>query len=128
MPESALGVLLKKMREQRGLSFRELGRLAELDHAYIYRLEAGDKDDPSTEALGKLTRALKAGKRESDMLQFLTQNPKTPVPLVELAMQDPTISFDHFTGAAGIAFRGKKPDFPTIIARLKKWEEEDAGG
>ncbi len=62
MPESALGVLLKKMREQRGLSFRELGRLAELDHAYIYRLEAGDKDDPSTEALGKLTRALKAGK------------------------------------------------------------------
>lgn len=128
MPESALGVLLKKMREQRGLSFRELGRLAELDHAYIYRLEAGDKEDPSSEALGKLTRALKVGKRESDMLQFVSQNPRTPVPLVELTLQDPTISFNHFAAAAGFAFRGKKPDFPDLIARLKKWEEEDSGG
>lgn len=128
MPESALGVLLKNMREQRGLSFRELGRLAELDHAYIYRLEAGDKDDPSTDALGKLARALKAGKRESDMLQFVSQNPKTPVQLVELTLQDPTISFNVFAGVAGLAFRGKKPDFPDMIARLRKWEEEETGG
>ena len=128
MPESALGVLLKKMREERGLSFRELGRLAELDHAYIYRLEAGDKEDPSFEALGKLARALKAAKRETDMLKFISQNPKTPVQLVELALQDNTISFSHFAAAAGFAHRGKKPDFPELIARLKKWEEEDSGG
>lgn len=128
MPESALGVLLKKMREQRDLSFRELGRIADLDHAYIYRLEIGDKVDPSTDALGKLCRALKAGKRESDMLQFVSQNPKTPVPLVELTFQDPTVSFNVFAAVVGLAFRGKKPDFPELIARVKKWEEEESGG
>lgn len=128
MPGSTLGVLLKKMREQRGLSFRELGRIAELDHAYIYRLEAGDKVDPSTEALGKLTRALKASKREADMLQFVSQNPKTPAQLVELTLQDPTVSFNVFAGVAGLAHRGKKPDFPELIARVRKWEEEGAGG
>ena len=128
MPESVLGILLKKMREQRGLSFRELGRLADLDHAYIYRLETGDKEDPSADALGKLARALKAGKREVDMLQFVSQNPKTPIQLVELTLQDPTISFNVFAGAAGFAFRGKRPDFPELIARLRKWEEEESGG
>lgn len=128
MPESALGALLRKMREQRDLSFRELGRIAELDHAYIYRLETGDKDDPSSEALGKLSRALKAGKRESDMLQFVSQNPKTPVQLVELTFQDPTISFNVFAAVAGLAYRGKKPDFPELIARVRKWEEEEPGG
>ena len=128
MPESALSVLLKKLREARGLSFRELGRIAELDHAYIYRLETGDKEDPSTEALGKLTRALKATKRETDMLVYVAQNPKTPVDYVEKTLQDPTISFNLFAGAAGFAFRGKKPDFLELIARLRKWEEEESSG
>ena len=43
MPESALGFLIRFLREQRGLSLRELGRLAGVDHAYIHRLETGEK-------------------------------------------------------------------------------------
>jgi len=125
MAVSALGVLLKKLRDDRGLSLRELGRLAEVDHAYIYRLETGDKEAPSEDALGKLTRALKPSKRESDMLQYLAQNTKTPAELVELTLKDPTILFSHFAGAAGFAFRGKRPNFPELIARIKRWEEDD---
>jgi transcriptional regulator with XRE-family HTH domain len=125
MPESALGYLLKNLREQRGLSLRELGRLAEVDHAYIYRLETGDKMDPSSQLLGKLIRSLKPAKREADMLQFLAQSGGTSPELVELVLRDPTISFNVFTGVAGLAFRGKRPNYSELIARVRGWEEED---
>ena len=127
MPDSALGVLLKNLRELRGLSLRELGRLAEVDHAYIYRLETGDKEAPSPDALGKLIRALKPGKREADMLHFLAQNTNTAAELVELTLQDTTISFNVFAGVAGFAFRGKRPNYPDLIARVRSWEEETDG-
>jgi transcriptional regulator with XRE-family HTH domain len=128
MPESALGYLLKKLREQRGLSLRELARLAEVDHAYIYRLEAGDREEPSSGILGKLTRSLKPGKRETDMLQFLAQSGGTSPELVRLVLQDPTISFNVFTGVAGLAFRGQRPNYPELIARVRRWEEDEKDG
>jgi len=128
MPESALGHLLKKLREQRGLSLRELARLADVDHAYIYRLETGDKDEPSADILSKLTRSLKPTRREADMLQFLAQSSGTSPELVELTLQDPTISFNVFTGVAGLAFRGKRPNFPELIARVRGWEKDEADG
>ena len=53
LDESALGVLLRSLRDGRGLNLRELGLLAEVDHAYIYRLETGAKESPSEEVLSK---------------------------------------------------------------------------
>src|SRR5260370_29978813 len=76
MAQPAFGLLLQRLREQRGLSLRELGQLAGIDHAYIYRLEAGDKESPSEEILTKLVRALKSGKREADMLRYLAKQPQ----------------------------------------------------
>ena len=127
MPDSALGLLLRNLRGQRGLSLRELGRLAEVDHAYIYRLETGDKEAPSSDALAKLVRALKPGKREVAMLVFLAQNTNTGAELVELTLNDPSISFNVFAGVAGFAFRGKRPNYPELIARVKSWEDESGG-
>lgn len=128
MPDSALGVLLKNLREQRGLSLRELGRLADVDHAYIYRLETGNKEAPSDDALAKLIRALKPGKREADMLLYLAQNTNTGSELVELTLKDPTISFNVFAGVAGFAFRGKRPNYAELIARVRNWEEDEGDG
>ncbi len=128
MPDSALGTLLKNLREQRGLSLRELGRLAEVDHAYIYRLVFGVNNAPSSDALAKFIRALKPGKREADMLLFLAQNTNTGSELVELTLKDPTISFSVFAGVAGFAFRGKRPNYPELIARVKSWEEDEGDG
>ena len=83
MAQPALGLLLQHLREERGLSLRDLAKLAEIDHAYIYRLEAGDKEAPSDEALTKLIRALKPGKREADMLRYLAQHAETDAALVQ---------------------------------------------
>ena len=82
MAQPALGLLLQKLREERGLSLRELMQLAGIDHAYIYRLEIGDKESPSEEVLSKLIRALKAGKREADMVRYLAAHPETDAGLV----------------------------------------------
>ena len=49
MAQPAFGLLLQHLREEKGLSLRDLAKLAEIDHAYIYRLEAGDKESPSDE-------------------------------------------------------------------------------
>ena len=54
MQETGLGVLLQHLREKRGLSLRELGQLSGVDHAYIYRLETGEKEAPSEEVVSKL--------------------------------------------------------------------------
>jgi transcriptional regulator with XRE-family HTH domain len=127
MGESALGTLIRYLREQRGLSLRELGRLAEVDHAYIHRLETGDKESPSVEVLTKLAKALKPGKRDTDMLLYLAAHPETPSGLVAEVVKDPAITFNVFTGAASMAFRGNRPNFQEIIRRVRRiLEEEDA--
>ena len=60
MKKTGLGFLLQHLRERRGLSLREFGQLADTDHAYIYRLEQGEKAAPSDDVLVRLIRALKA--------------------------------------------------------------------
>jgi transcriptional regulator with XRE-family HTH domain len=121
MAQPALGLLLQKLRENRGLSLRELAQLADIDHAYIYRLEAGDKESPSEEVLSKLVRSLKAGKREADMLRYLAQHTETDAGLVAHVLGDPAVSYEIFASVAGVAFRGTgRPDYPKLIERVRK--------
>jgi len=129
MTQSGIGYLIRFLREQRGLSLRELGRLAEVDHAYIHRLETGDKEAPSADVLAKLTKALKPGKRDAEMLLYLGAHPETPSGLVAEVLKDPSVTFNVFTGAASMAFRGNRPNFQEIIRRVRRiLEEEDANG
>lgn len=129
MGESALGFLIKFLRDQRGLSLRELGRLADVDHAYVHRLETGDKESPSAEVLGKLIKALKPGKREADMLLYLAAHPDTAAELVHLVAKDATVTYDVFAGAASMAYRGKRPNYVDTIQRVRRiLDEEDGNG
>jgi HTH-type transcriptional regulator, competence development regulator len=130
MAEPALGFLLRSLREERGLSLRELGLLADVDHAYIYRLETGAKESPSGEILTKLARALKAGKREADMLRYLAAHAATDSGLVAYVLKDPTVTYEIFAAAAGAAFRGTaRPDYAKLIERIRRiLSEEDGGG
>jgi len=129
MSESAFGFLLKSLREQRGLSLRELAQLADIDHAYIYRLETGDKEAPSEEVLIKLIRALKAGKREAEMLRFLANQTDVDPGLVAHVLKDATVSFSIFKSVAGAAFRGNaRPDYAKRIERIRAILEEDSDG
>ncbi len=128
MGQPALGFLLQWLREERGLSLRELGQLADVDHAYIYRLEAGDKESPSEEILSKLTRALKVGKREADMLRYLAEHSETDPTLVKHALDDKTITYEIFTSVAGAAFRGTaRPDYQKLVERVRKILDEENG-
>jgi HTH-type transcriptional regulator, competence development regulator len=127
MGESALGVLLQWLRNQRGLSLRELAQLSDVDHAYIYRLETGDKESPSAEVLSKLLRALKTGRRESDMLRYLADHASTDPELVRNAVADKTLTYDVFAMVAGAAHRGARPDYPRLIARARMLLEADDG-
>jgi len=130
MAQPSLGFLLQSLREERQLSLRELAQLADIDHAYIYRLETGDKESPSEEVLSKLIRALKVGKREADILRYLAQHTETDAALVALVLEDPTVTYEIFASGAGAAFRGTaRPDYPKLIERVRKIlaEEKDNG-
>jgi transcriptional regulator with XRE-family HTH domain len=129
MPESALGVLLRNLRERRQFSYRELAQLADLDHAYIYRLETGSKESPSQETLQKLSKALKAEKRENDILRFLAEHPDTAPALAALTVEDPTVTYDEFAAAAGMAYRGTvRPDYRKLVERIRRIAAEDDDG
>lgn len=129
MGESAFGFLLRNLREQRELSLRDLAKLADIDHAYIYRLETGDKESPSEEVLSKLSRALKASKREADMLRFLAKQQDVDPGLVAHVLNDTSVSFSVFKSVAGTVFRGTaRPDYAKRIERVKSILEEDDDG
>jgi len=128
MARQGLGFLLKALRERRDLSLRELAQLAGIDHAYIYRLETGDKESPSAEAVSKLIRALKPGRREADMLRYLAEHTETDATLVAHVLRDPTIGFDIFASVASAVFRGSaRPDYPKLIERVRKILGEEEG-
>jgi len=130
MAESAFGFLLRSLREQRGLSLRELAQLAEVDHAYIYRLETGTKESPSEDVLSKLIRALKPGKREADMLRWLASHSGTDPGVAEYALKDESINLELFTAVASTAFRGNaRPDYAKRFDQIRRIlsEDEDDG-
>jgi HTH-type transcriptional regulator, competence development regulator len=128
MAQTALGFLLQNLREERGLSLRELALLADIDHAYIYRLETGAKESPSDEVLSKLIRALKAPKREADMLRYLATHTDTDAGFVAHVRQDQTVTFDEFASAAGMVFRGAgRPDYATRIKRVRRILNDEGG-
>lgn len=129
MAQWAFGVLLRTLREERGLSPRELARLAEIDHAYIYRLETGEKESPSEEVLAKLLRALKAGKREVEMLRYLAAHRETDPALVKHVLGDASVTSDEFAAAAGAAYRGSaRPDYGKLIERIRRILKDENGG
>lgn len=130
MAQAALGFLLRNLREERELSLREVAQLADIDHAYLHRLETGAKESPSEEVLSKLIRALKAGKREAEMLRYLAAHAETDAALVAHVLKDPTVTYEVFTHTAGAAFRGTaRPDYPKLIERIRRiLSEEDERG
>lgn len=124
MPETALGRLLKDLRGERGLTLREVAQLGEVDHAYVHRLETGAKEAPSDEVLGKLSRALRPGKRDADMMKFLATHPAVDPDLVDAVRKDPSVTFEEFQAATSMVSRGTRPDYPTLLARIRKFMKE----
>lgn len=123
---SSFGRGLRKLRDERGLSLRELEQLSGVDHAYIQRLETGEKEAPSDEVLQKLLRALKAGPRKSQILQMVIGKEINPE-LLDLALDDPDLEIETFNLMAHINLRGK-PDWRKLIKDVAKLRKEYEGG
>ena len=67
----SFGYALKRFREERDLSLRELGKLCEIDHAYIHRLEKDEKTAPSDQVIDSFVRNLKLSSRRARLLRLL---------------------------------------------------------
>jgi len=126
MPQTGLGVALKTLRERRTLSLREISQLSTVDHAYVHRLETGEKTSPSQELVGKLLKVLKPDQRDAALVKWLVDHADADPQLVAFVLADPSISADVFAAAAGIRHRGSaRPDPKTLIARVKRAFDDD---
>lgn len=124
MAQSGLGALLRKLREARDLSSRELGQLADVDHTYIYRLETGEKQSPSEEVLARLLRVLRAKPREVEMAQFMMNNEVNPDWVEHVLATD--LTAEMFEMGATMRHRGVgRPDMEAVAARVRKALEDD---
>lgn len=121
MPETALGVWLKELRDRRNLSLRELGERCKVDHAYIHRLEAGVKEAPSQEVVDKLVSALAPTKRDAEILNFLVKHSNIDIKLLEFVRDHPDIAFDEFHMLTTVVNRGARPDYATSLTRIRKF-------
>lgn len=116
-----LGTALRKLRERRTLSIRELARLTEVDHAYIYRLEQGEKTSPSPELLTSLLATLKPSHRDGEIVKWLVDHGDTRDDLVEHCFNDTSVTLEEFTMAAGARHRGNaRPNPAELIERVRR--------
>jgi HTH-type transcriptional regulator, competence development regulator len=132
MAATAFGKVLKRLREAKGLSLRDVSKLSGVDHAYVYRLETGEKEAPSEDALTQIFRALKPTKRQESILRFISGRD------VALDLVDPSIideeqlALEDFESAAQMSFRGKKPASPVewrkLIDKIRAMREEIENG
>ncbi|MCC6686523.1 MAG: helix-turn-helix domain-containing protein [Fimbriimonadaceae bacterium] len=113
--QSGLGAALRKLRERRTLSIRELGRLADIDHAYIYRLEQGEKTNPSPELIATSLSPLKANPRDAAMVKWLVEHSDAWEDLVEYCLDDPNVTVEEFSMAAGVRHRGTARPTPSVL-------------
>ena len=128
MPESALGIWLKSLRDRGDLSLRDVAQRSEVDHAYIYRLETGAKEAPSDEVVNKLVSALTPPERDVAILRFLVSHPDVDANLVEFVRADASISFDEFHMLTTVVNRGARPDYVTSLARIRRFMREEDDG
>lgn len=121
MGESAFGVVLRELREARQLSLRDLGALAEVDHAYIAKIERGEKEPPPEETFTRLTRHLKATEHQLAVLYYL-RTIKTIDPALALhALTNTEATPDILAIAATVVHRGAaRPSPADLIERARR--------
>lgn len=114
-----LASFIATMRERKNLSFRELEkRSGDLDHAYIWRLEKGDRVAPSDDVINRLSNALDLNERESNIFKLLSNSVNIENALYSLMLSRLDIPWEDFEDVATMSFRGERPD--TEEAWLKR--------
>lgn len=116
------GAALRFFRQERGLSLREVAKLGDVDHAYIHRLETGDKTDPSPDVLSSLAGVLKLSQHRRALLKSLHGIDAIPDSLFEAMLADPKRTTDAMRTVLVISYRGARPqtaeDWGTQLDRI----------
>ncbi|MBJ8983584.1 helix-turn-helix domain-containing protein [Citrobacter freundii] len=114
-----LAGFIATMRERKQLSFRELEKKSgDIDHAYIWRLEKGDRAAPSEEVISRLSHALELNERERNIFKLLSNSVNIENTLYSLMLSRLDIPWEDFEDVATMSFRGERPD--TEEAWLKR--------
>ena len=125
MPPNGFSAALKKLRERRNLSGRELSLIAKIDHAYESRLESGEKMNPSDEAVEKLLRGLKPSGRDAQIFRWLAEHPDTNAEWVGFMLDEPSGTIEEFTAGAAMVHRGSVPTPEKILERVRRILSEE---
>ena len=104
----SFGYALRRFREERKLSLREFGKLCEIDHAYICRLEKEEKTAPSDQAVEAFVRVLKIDNRRRQLLRWLVGQ-TVPKQLIDIFVEDSQYNLDLFLPLTQMSFRGRRP-------------------
>lgn len=105
-----LAEFIANARERRGLTLRQIQDKADkLDHAYISRLEKGDRDKPSEATIEKLSKALRLNERECQILTLLAERDIDDA-LYTIMISRPDITWPHLEPVATMSFRGQQPN------------------
>lgn len=104
----SFGYALRRFRDERNLSLRELGKLCEVDHAYIHRLEKDEKTAPSDEVIESLIRTLKLSARKAKLLRLLVRE-TVDTRLIDVFIEDERRELALLEPLARMSFRGKYP-------------------
>ena len=124
----AFGYTLKSFREARGLSLREFGTLCGIDHAYIHRLERGEKTAPSEQVVDAFVRTLKLDPRRARLLRMLVGKTVNHT-LIDVFVENEDRPLELLEPAQQMSFRGRRPvtmdDWRAHVDRLAKWFDED---
>jgi transcriptional regulator with XRE-family HTH domain len=125
------GDLLKRFRDERKLTLRDLSKLSDIDHAYIHRLETGEKEAPSDDVVKSLVKALKLEARRALILEFLVGRVVDDL-LVNLVLEQSEHALEDFESVAQMSFRGSRPNskdtWLQLLGRIKKTRLEFEGG
>lgn len=105
----SFGYALRKFRDERGLSLREFGKLCDIDHAYIHRLEKDEKTAPSEEVVESFVRTLKLSPRRAGLLRLLVGKTINEQ-LIDVFLDDEERSLELLEPLAQMSFRGKRPE------------------
>lgn len=106
MGESAFGAVFRALRERRDFSLRDLSTLAGVDHAYISKIERGEKEPPPEETFARLSRHLKPSGHELALLRFLHANNAADPALAMQALADPEVTPEILAIAVSVVHRG----------------------
>ena len=121
MAESAFGVVLRELRETRQLSLRDLAALAEVDHAYIAKIERGEKEPPPEETFTRLVRHLKATAHQVAVLRFLRTSNAIDPALARHALTHTEATPDILAIAATVVHRGAaRPSPADLVERARR--------